>query len=300
MLLCSKKDNKTADNYVFQFYHAPLYLDRFEALNKTGSDYEANTPSGRMMADGLRDKYWNIRVQALKNIGVQLKANKETLKPVIVRLAEADSSAAVRTQAIKTLGKYFKEDEEARAAIGNAIHDISYNVQAAAFKFIAENDKENAASVAKQLEKSHGSDVLNAVANFYADEAKEENNDFFLGALSVLRGYSRGSFAGNYAKYLKKVSEKTRDKGIEKLVEVAGYSSGSGKNMIISALQELSKNLSDKVEEAKARADELKKNNGGKNEIDLALREADELNASREALQKKISSLIGTADSGAE
>ena len=128
MLLAEKKDNKTKENYAFQFYHAPLYLDRFEALNKTGTDYEANSASGKMMEDGLNDKYWNIRVQALKNIGTQLKANKERLKPLLVNLAANDSTAAVRAQAIKTLGKYFKDDEEAKRELkqGSVIYPIMY------------------------------------------------------------------------------------------------------------------------------------------------------------------------------
>ena len=94
MLLCEKTDNKSKENYLFQFYHAPLYLDRFEALNKTGADYEENSPSGKMMEDGLADSYWNIRVQALKNIGTQVKANKERLKPVTKPKPEVPAAAS--------------------------------------------------------------------------------------------------------------------------------------------------------------------------------------------------------------
>ncbi len=291
MLLAEKKDNKSKENYVFQFYHAPLYLDRFEALNKTGSDYEENAPAGKMMEDGLRDKYWNIRVQALKNIGTQVKANKERLKPVILMMAAGDSAAAVRTQAIKTLGKYYKDDEEVKSAIENSMNDISYNVQAAAFKFIVENDKAKAPEIAKRLEKSNGSDVLNAVAAYYSEEAPEENNDFFLDAMTRLRRYDRGTFAGNYAKYLKKVKQKTWEKGVDKLEESARYSSGYSRKMIITALEDLAKDLGSKSDDAIARAEELKKNNGGQNEISLAEREGGDLSARQKALKERITKL---------
>ncbi|MCX6274561.1 MAG: M1 family metallopeptidase [Bacteroidetes bacterium] len=291
MLLAEKKDNKSRENYVFQYYHAPLYLDRFEALNKTGTDYEENTAAGKMMEDALADKYWNIRVQALKNIGTQLKANKERMKPVIIKLAVGDSAAAVRTQAIKMLGKYFKEDAEAKKTIENAVNDISYNVQAAAFKLVAENDKQEATKVAKQLETRNGSDVLNAVASYYSEEAQEENNDFFLDAMTRLRRYGRGTFAGNYAKYLKKVKQKTWEKGVDKLEESARNSSGYSRKMIIAGLEDLAKDLGSKADDAKTKADDLKKNNGGQNEISLAERESEALLARQKALKDRIRKL---------
>ncbi len=291
MLLCEKKDYKSKENYVFQFYHAPLYLDRYEALNKTGSDYEENSPSATMMEDGLYDRYDNIRVQALKNIGTQLKANKERMRPVIMDLAANDSSSAVRMQAIKALGKYFKGDDEILKAIENSLNDISYNVQAAAFKIIADEDKEKAGLLAKHLEKSNGSEVLKAIATLYKDEALEDNNNFFIDAMNRLRGTGRGSFAVIYGKYLKKVSEKTWQSGIDILEEKAKYSSGYGRQMIVNTLEELSKDLSNKISETNSKAEELKKNNANKNEIDRTISKAEAMGARNKALKERIKNL---------
>ena len=33
ILLCEKEDNKTTENFIYQYYHAPLFLDRYEAVN---------------------------------------------------------------------------------------------------------------------------------------------------------------------------------------------------------------------------------------------------------------------------
>ena len=293
MLLCEKTDNKSKENYVFQFSHAPLYMDRFEALNKTGTDYEGNSPSGKMMEEGLKDPYWNIRVQALKSIAPQLKANKEKLKPVLMKLAGSDSSSAVRSQAIKTLGKHYKDDVEVMAFFENALKDVSYNVQAAAFKMISENDKAKADSLAAKLESSHGADVLNAVGNIYKENAKEENNQFFIDGLSRLREYERGTFADIYGKYLKKVDEKTWAKGVDKLAEVAGYSSGYSRNMILNVLDDLSKNLSAKITDEKTHIEELNKNNSGSNEVGMAQREIESLSKRQTELEEKITKLEG-------
>jgi aminopeptidase N len=291
MLLCEKEDHKSKDNYIFQFYHAPLYLDRFESLNKTGTDYEANSPAGKMMEDGLHDKYWNIRVQALKNIGTQLKANKDRLKPAIIDLSLKDTASQVRAQAMKVLGKYYKEDEDAKRAVENGIRDISYNVQASAFKIISETDKEKAAVISVQLEQSNGGDVLNALATYYKEEARDDKNDFFLSALGRLRSYSRGSFADLYARYLKKVSPKVWEQGVDKLVQVAGYSSGYSRKMIVAALQDLSNDLTSKIADASKKADEMKKDGSGQNEVALVNREKEELKTRQDALTQKISKL---------
>jgi aminopeptidase N len=291
MLLCERTDNKSKENYVFQFSHAPLYLDRFEALNKSGTDYEGNSPVGKMMEEGLHDPYWSIRVQAMKNIGPQLKANKDKLKPVLLELAGKDSSSAVRTQAIKTLGKHYKEDTLVTAFIESALNDISYNVQAAAFKLIVDNDKVRAETLAVKLEDSNGGDVLNAIGNLYKDEAKETHNEFFIAALNRLRGYERGTFAEIYGKYLKKTEEKTWKKGVDKLAEVAGYSSGYSRNMIINVLDDLSKNLSTKIADEKTHIEERNKNNSGSNEVGNSQREIESLSKRQVELEEKIKKL---------
>lgn len=301
MLLCEKDDNKSKDNYAFQYYHAPLYADRFEAVNKTGTEYEANSVLGKMMEDVLHDRYWSIRVLALKNISTQLKANKERLKPLVISLATGDSVAAVRAQAIKVLGKNYKEDEEVKKAIENGVNDISYNVQAASFKLIAESDKEKAISLAKKMEQSNGGDVLNAIGNFYKEEARESSNEFFIGGLTRLRGYTRASFADVYGKYLKKVKPETWNAGVAKLAEVGGYSSGYSRKMIITVLEDLSNNLATKITESNTKADELQKNGNGQNEIDLALREKEDLKKQQVALREKIEKLEReTTDDGDE
>ena len=243
------------------------------------------------MEAGLKDTFWNIRVQALKNIGPQLKTNKEKLKPLILQLTEKDSSSAVRSQAVRTLGKHYKEDNDVKMFIESALNDVSYNVQAAAFKIITDNDKPKAEALAPKLENRNGSDILNAVGNLYKEDAKEEHNDFFINALSRLRGYERGIFAEIYGKYLKKMGVQNWNKGVDKLAEVASYSTGYSRNMILNVLDDLSKNLSSKIADEKKHIEELNKNNSGSNEVGMAEREIESLSKRQDELEEKIKKL---------
>ena len=138
---------------------------------------------------------------------------------------------------------------------------------------------------------SNGSEVLNAIGNFYREDAKDEINDFYLEALGRLRGYPRGSLADIYGRYLKKVSPKVWKKGVVRLEELASYTSGYGRSMIVNTLEDLSNDLSTKISDAKAKGEELKKNKSGQNEIDAASREADELTTRQNDLKDRIGKL---------
>ncbi|HRB38992.1 MAG TPA: M1 family metallopeptidase, partial [Bacteroidia bacterium] len=41
-LLCAKKDNHTSDEWRYQYQHAPLFLDRYEAIDALAKGYEGN------------------------------------------------------------------------------------------------------------------------------------------------------------------------------------------------------------------------------------------------------------------
>jgi len=296
MLLCEKKDHKSNDNLVFQFYHAPLYQDRFEPLNKIATDYEANSTSGKMMEDALKDKYWNVRLQALKNIGTQFKANKERLKPLVVAMSEHDDKPQVRSQAIKTLNKYLKDDSLVKVAVENGLKDSSYVVRTNAFKIIGENDKDKADKVAKQFAASSSGDLLNAVANFYKDQGREEDNDFFLKAIDKTKGFDRYSLIDTYGRYLRKVNLATMQEGIQKIETIAPKATGFRKKTVLNTLEDLQNELSSRASTEKARAEELERNHATTIEIDTAKQQADQLTDQRDRLKNEIEKLRSKKD----
>src|SRR5436309_11749793 len=111
---------------VCQYAYGPRYLDRFEALNRIATDYDDNSKEAEMMEQALNDKFWNIRLTALKNIGEQLKANKDRLKRKVLEMAAHDDKSQVREQALRTLNRYLKQDTTVKAAVESALKDSSY------------------------------------------------------------------------------------------------------------------------------------------------------------------------------
>jgi aminopeptidase N len=292
MLLSTINDTKSRENYIFQFYNAPLYMDRYEALHKTSTDYTANSAEGKMTEDALNDKYWNIRLAALKNIGPQLKENKERLKPTIIAMATKDNKSKVRAQAVKTLSKYFKDDVDAITVIENGLKESSNLVVTASFKAIYEKDKIRGLEVAKQFETSANGDILNAVGSFYKEEGNAEYNGFFLSALNKAKGLDRYNLIDTYGKYLKKQDGKEFTDGISKLTDIAGNSSTWYLRYAgINALTGVESELKSRMSKASEKVDELKQSNASQKEIRDAEFEETRLKKQHDDLESSIKAI---------
>ena len=51
-----KKDNHTNDEWMFQYKHAPLFLDRYEAIDALAKGYEGNSAEAKIIISALDDK----------------------------------------------------------------------------------------------------------------------------------------------------------------------------------------------------------------------------------------------------
>ncbi|MCX6290676.1 MAG: M1 family metallopeptidase [Bacteroidetes bacterium] len=268
MLLCTKADNKPKEDFIFQYYHAPLYLDRSEAISKIGNDYEANTAASKMMEDALGDQFWSIRSAAIRNIGVTAKKNKDRIKPKLLDMATTDSVSRVRIAALKALAKYY-QDDDLLPVYENALNDSSYAVMTGAFKIICEKDKNKGMELAKKLEQQKDRDVMFAVASFYAQEGKEENNAFLVSALAGIKGYERYSLISSYSKYLVKTEdEKILQEGIDKLADI-GRHAGSRytRGAAVSALNDLANGFENRIEKSRKKIEELKSAQASSNQV---------------------------------
>ncbi|HLG33751.1 MAG TPA: M1 family metallopeptidase, partial [Bacteroidia bacterium] len=207
MLACSKKDNKPMTEFIYQYRHAPLYLDRYEALQKAGSNYASDSEEAKMVFDALNDKFWNIRILAIRNIAPLAKKKKEQTKPELIRLAKSDEKSAVRSAAIEALVKYYSDDPEApglKTLFTEKTNDLSYDVSATALDALAKLSSDDALKLAFTMENSSNDHVLSAVADLYAEHGTPKNAEFFPRAYSQNKGYGRYQILMSYGAYLRR------------------------------------------------------------------------------------------------
>ncbi len=259
MLLCIKKDNKLKADFIFQYYHAPLYLDRFEAVTKIGVTYEPNTAGSKMMEDALSDKFWNIRLSAIKNIGDVVKSDEKRLASKLVAMAKNDDKSQVRSGALKALAKYCSDDS-LMSVYENALNDSSYLVMTSAFKIICDKDEKRGMELAKKLEHDDDDQVKTAVAILYAQTGKEENNTFLLSTLKKVNGYERYSLISSYTKFLLKMEDaKIIQSGTEGLANVSRTAASRWmRNAATNALKDVSAELSSRISKELKQVEEMR------------------------------------------
>ena len=184
VLLCVKTDSKTHDEYNFQYFNAPLYLDRFEAINDAAG-HQSDKEAQKVMIAALKDKYYGLRIKAIKALNMSNDDIHNAALPVLVSLAQTDDNTLVRAAALSTLAKL--------KAPGNmnlfkqALNSQSYAVQGAALNAIGLLDGPQALTLAKGFEKDNKGALTQAIVTVYAKWGGDEQWAY------VLNGYNEGA-----------------------------------------------------------------------------------------------------------
>jgi len=191
VLVAREGDNKTLDEYLFQYFNAPAYADRAEAV-KFAAHHEDDERGRKIILAGLKDKYSGVRGIALdvlnrehediRNLDTALQ--REAV-PILVELARSDSNTLVRAHAIGTL--IVLRRPELMPVFVQALGSESYTVQGMALRAIAWIDSAAALRYGKTLEKDHKGELTQAIAYVYARYGEAEQWSF------VLNGWRNGS-----------------------------------------------------------------------------------------------------------
>lgn len=105
-ILGEKIESKSLQQLVFQYDHAPLFLDRFDAL--TGLYAMRGEKAAReTYIKALKDKNWAIRQMAAEFVPQLDDAEKNAVYNLIKDIAVNDERSYVRAAAVKTLGKAY-------------------------------------------------------------------------------------------------------------------------------------------------------------------------------------------------
>ncbi|MEL6943605.1 MAG: hypothetical protein AAFO82_13120, partial [Bacteroidota bacterium] len=96
-LLAEITENKTDANYIHQYYNAPTFMDRYEALQELAAS--DNAAASSVFKDALKDKFYGLRSFALYQVDMEEAGMAEQMKKVV----ENDPKAEVRSAALDRL-----------------------------------------------------------------------------------------------------------------------------------------------------------------------------------------------------
>ncbi|MES2395909.1 MAG: M1 family aminopeptidase [Bacteroidota bacterium] len=204
MLLCTKFEEKTIKELAFQYQHAPLYLDRSEALAELAKNAKDSIAT-EIIISALQDKFWSIREDAIYNLKNIAPGREKQIKELLVQLVKTDKKSSVRAASIAYLSAFYK-DEDLQTLYKTALNDRAYSVLGASLAAIAKANAQEGIKLAKQFENEKSNDVLFAIAELYANYGTDENNDFFVKSADKFAGFSKIGFVSLYGLYLKKIT----------------------------------------------------------------------------------------------
>lgn len=172
VLLCTKKDNKTAEEFEQQLKYAPKFLDRREAL----AYFADNKLSS--LANGLNDKYSGIRLFTLEKMDLAKSYTVPSVLASIDEIAQKDPNKKVQAKALEILAK--QNDKKYEPLFTKYMNDSSYSVSGAALEGITKLNPEQAYTLAKKYSTDAKGKLGSVVAKIIIANAKEEDFNFLL------------------------------------------------------------------------------------------------------------------------
>lgn len=179
VLVAAITDHKSMDEYVFQYFHARLYLDRLQAI-AAAETRPSDPASQRILLAALKDPYYGLRITAIHALEIHDSAvlreafvprEASVLReaavlpaaaPLLAGLARADPNTLARSAAITALGGSRRPGY--LPIYEHALDSRSYAVQAAALTAIDALDHARALALVKRFEKDNRGPLTTAMA----------------------------------------------------------------------------------------------------------------------------------------
>lgn len=248
-VLCEKTENKTTQNYIFQYRHTPLFVQKIEALKQLAEAQKSDSLAKQTLMAALKDSFYYLREYAIRKLN--LKEGNDSLAAIFSDMALHDKISSVREQAINKLNKAANPEKYINV-FETAVGDSSYEVEAAALKALDNADPKQAMQLAKQLDKEKNTDVAGAVEDIYSNEGGAEYQAYFENKLRATNGIGKFTLLYYYGNFLTRMDKDIVLKGIKTIEQQADSSSDS--HFILGAAKGALKRIVKSFEDQKKKA----------------------------------------------
>lgn len=209
VLLAEKTDHKTTAEYIYQYHHAPRFLDRLEAIEACAAAQDSSAAARQLLVDALHDAFQGLRASAAQALHLGNDSVRRLAEPVLMTLLKKDPYASVRKAALSSLAGQLPFTET-RPLLLAALQDSSLQVENAALGALMKEDMAAAYAEAKKLEATAEAPLDATISAIFAQQGKPEDFPFVEKCFR-----SRGSFAklGALDPYLRMLGSVVTDSG---------------------------------------------------------------------------------------
>ena len=215
-ILWEKIDNKNNFEFVFQYLHAPLFMDRYEAINHFQNEQDLDEATRLSLVAALNDKFWHIRKGAIEMIALDDEKTIIQVRPILVELIKSDPKPQVRSAALNKL--YSISDNELINSITEiTARDSSYNVLSSTLIILQTHNPNKAYTLATRLKNERSADLIYSLSTIFADKGSSDDFNWFEQNLNTASGYEFYYLLPALKTYLLNTNSETRLKGVDVL-----------------------------------------------------------------------------------
>ncbi|MBS0032296.1 M1 family aminopeptidase [Chitinophaga sp. 22321] len=260
VVLAKIDDHRAFSTYVYQYSHAPNYMDRRIAIDEAADAQATNPEAVKVLQLALKDKYHGLRTYTIGKLTMTNSTVKAATLPILQELAKQDPSSLVRAAALQQLAEL--KDPQYSSLFEAATKDKSYSVEAAGLEGLAALDLDKAYTLAKQMEGDSKGKLVNAIAGVYARKGNAADISFVATKFEETSGQDKLNAAFDYLGFLSKVNNTPAViKGVDQVKAMtAQFNNPQVSTYVSNWMQEISKNKSQEATAVSgANRDELQK-----------------------------------------
>lgn len=211
---------KTAKEYAFEYQHASYYRHRLRALEGMMAVAVDSASTITSMQLALSDPFFEIRKAGIDYFDIFRKLAPQEAVTQIENMAVSDPKNNVKARAIHFLTK---ENDTLKyiPVYKKGLQDSSYVVQAASLKAYLSTKSPDRETVLKNFENSQNTEIVNALATFYAEQKITGKYDWFIQHIRTMNGEPLFHFIDNFGTYLPLCSESEKKSSVPLLENMA-------------------------------------------------------------------------------
>jgi len=170
-LLWLKTDNKPVADYAYQYRHAPLFVDRREAVDAIAKEQTTNAAARAALLAAVNDKFYGVRLSAIEALKLDDKTVAKAAAPTLRKLAATEKEPWVLASLLPALAQL--KDKKDEKFFARQLNSQSYNVQGAALRALAAVQPAQALARAKTFENDSHNALNQAVVEVYAKNGSQ-------------------------------------------------------------------------------------------------------------------------------
>jgi aminopeptidase N len=175
ILVAGKTDNKSLKEFAFQYKNAPLYMDRYEAIEAAAAQ-QNDSDAQTILSAALKNKYYGIRMKAATAVDLKNEAIKKLVIPSLIQLSAKEPNNSTRAETIKILGRL--NDPRYTSIFSDAMQSSSYTVQGEALYALGSVDKNLQFLLAKKHEADSKGKLQEAILVAYINLGNDKEWSF--------------------------------------------------------------------------------------------------------------------------